>query len=324
MVKTRFVLSFCLLIAAVLILAGCTPRPGQGETAALPGAEQLTVDLPAIVIDIDAEGTPSLGGVPLAQLGSSFGAGGLDALTLPATQMEQITAANIQHLQINNTPAGLKLIVNGQEIPSLAWDSETLTQTNEAIGMLGGAVPPVVVNLLPALSRLGTGVIVRFPVGEGQEAIPLEVTGEGSAATEAQAAQAAFLESVGTPGRISISILYEPDGSWRLADLTDAEWTTLTGQAALANLRLPASMIEDLTSAGVSAITLATDADGIHIVINDKPLPYINWGDGKLEHVITLAGQMGVFDGLAGDGENTADVVAAIQQVLPLVTSSQL
>lgn len=318
--KMRVYLCSSLLVVAVLILVGCTPRPGQGETAALEGAEQLTVDLPAIVIDVDAEGGLSMGGVPLAQLGSAFGAAGLDALQLDAETVAQMTAGNLQHFQINNRPDGLKLLVNGQEIPSLAWDDETLTQTNELVGMLGGALPPAITSLLPALSRLGTGVVVRFPVAEGQEAIPLEVIGENSAAGEAEAARAAFLESVGTPGRIGVTVFYEPDGSWRVADLTDAEWTTITGQSFWQSLRLPASTIATLTEAGVTEITLATDETGIHLALNGMKLPYINWADGKLNHVIGLAVQMGVL----GEDADTEGLVSAIQQLLPMVTSSQL
>ncbi len=51
----------------------------SGVTSTQLETEDLVVDLPALVIDIDADGNPSVGNVPLAQLGDTFAPGAMDA-----------------------------------------------------------------------------------------------------------------------------------------------------------------------------------------------------------------------------------------------------
>lgn len=311
-----------LVAVFVLALAGCAPRPGQGETAAQPGAEQLAVDLPMLIIDVDPNGSFSLGGVPLAALASGFGVAGLESLSLPPEQVATLTDANIQHIQVNNQPGGLKLLVNGEEIPTLVWDDESLAALQGLAGELGDGVPPILQQLLPVLGRIGAGVTVRFPLAQAAEPIPLELTGEDTAATTAAQAQQAFLTSVGTPPRINIPVHYAADGSWTVAGMTDTEWIAVTGQSFWESLRLPAELIANLTAAGVSEITVSTDQDGIHVAINGQQLPYISWGQGRLSHALRLAAQAGLLGGL--DGEDTGSLAAAIEALLPMITSSEV
>ncbi|RIK42878.1 MAG: hypothetical protein DCC55_07370 [Chloroflexi bacterium] len=317
-------LHWWLVLVAVfaLALAGCAPRPGQGETAAQPGAEQLAVDLPALIIDVDSNGSFSVGGVPLAALASGFGVAGLETLSLPPEQVTMMTDANIQHVQINNLPDGLKLLVNGQEIPTLVWDGESLAALQGLAGELGEGVPPVLQQILPVLGQLGVGVIVRFPLAQGAELIPLEVTGEASAAAAAAEAQQAFLSSVGAPPRINIPVQYAADGSWTVAGMTDTEWIAVTGQSFWESLRLPEELVSDLTAAGVEEIVVSTDPEGIHVAINGQQLPYITWGEGRLSHALSLAAQAGLLGDL--DGEDAGSLTEAIEALLPMVTSSEV
>lgn len=309
-----------LAMLGIVALSGCAPRLGQGDTAAQAGADVLSIDLPALVIDFDTNGVPSVGGAPLATLGGAFGVAGLEAVTLAPEQISTLTAANIQHLQINNTPAGLSLLVNGAEIPTLAWDGESLGTLQSLAEQMGDGVPPIVQQLLPVLGQVGVGVTVRFPLAQGAELIPLEGTAPGAAAAEAEAAREAFLDSVGAPPMISIPVYYAADGSWQVADMTDSEWIAVTGQSFWESLRLPEQMISDLTAAGVSEITVSTDADGIHLAINDQPLPHISWGEGRLANAIGLAAQAG----LLGDMGDAEGILGAVDALLPLVTASQV
>lgn len=317
-------LHWWLVVVAIiaLALAGCAPRPGQGETAAQPGADELAIDLPALIIDVDPNGSFSVGGVPLAALASSFGVAGLETLSLPPEQVATLTDANIQHVQINNQPAGLKLLVNGEEIPTLVWDDESLANLQGLVGELGDGVPPILQQLLPVLGRVGVGVIVRFPLAQAAELIPLEVTGEGAAATAATEAQQAFLASVGAPPRINIPVQYAADGSWTVAGMTDTEWIAVTGQSFWESLRLPEELIADLTAAGVSEITVSTDDDGIHVAIDGQQLPYISWGQGRLSHALRLAAQAGLLGEI--EGEDAGSLAAAIEALLPMITGSEV
>jgi sulfur carrier protein ThiS len=316
----RLTLWLSLLSVAVILLAGCAPRAGSGQTVAEAGPDALAIDLPALVIDFDAQGQPSIGNVPLAQLGDMLPAAMLQSLAMPTAQVTFMTESNIQHVQIDNTPSGLLLLVNGRPIPSLRWDGEILSATAETLEVLGVGVPALE-NVLPLVSNIGLGVILRFPIAEGQEALPTYIE-ESPAALAAQQAQADFLADVGAPPKINLRVAYDAEGGWRVGDLTDTEWTNLTGVPWSA-LRLQPNMIQGLISSNITEVTLSTDASGIHIAVNGNALPYIGWADGELNHLIDLAGQMGLWDTLADSGMNMGEIVGMVQTLLPVVQASE-
>ena len=318
--KRRLLSWITLLSVAMLVIAGCAPRATSGVTSAQPGTEDLVVDLPALVIDFDAEGKPSVGNVPLAQLANTFAPGALDSLVLPTDQVAFLTESNIQHLQIDNTPNGLLLLVNGEPLPFIKWDGEILQNTAALVNELGVTMP-VLEKVLPLVANLGVGVIVRFPLQAGAEAIPTYIEG-GPAAVAAQAAQAEFLASVGdVPPTLKIPVFYDAEGGWRVGDLTDAEWSSLTNlpfQAA----RLDAGMMQSIMNAGITEVAIFTNANGLHISINGRDLPYIGWADGEINHALALADQLGLWNTLADSGMNVGEIVGVVQTILPAVQST--
>src|SRR5215217_6373140 len=98
MQKRRLLSWLTLLSVAVIVLAGCAPRASSGLTTSAAGDSSLVVDLPALVVDIDAAGAPSIGNVPLAQLGAHFAPGMLDSLVVQPNVVQMMTDSNIQHI----------------------------------------------------------------------------------------------------------------------------------------------------------------------------------------------------------------------------------
>jgi hypothetical protein len=319
MQKRRLLSWLTLLSVAVLVLAGCAPRATSGLTAEQAG-EGLVVDLPALVLDIDATGAPSVGNVPLAQLGASFAPGVLDSVVVPAEIVTMMTDSNIQHIQIDNSPSGLLLLINGEPIPSIRWDGQILSDTGGLITQLGAGAP-VLEKMLPVLANLGFGVIVRFPVADGQAAIPTFVEA-GEAATAAHQAQEQFLASVGeTPPTITLPVFYDEEGSWRVGDLSDAEWTSLTG-LPLQAARLQPAMIQSIINSGITEVSIFTNSDGLHLSINGRALPYIGWADGEINHLLALSDQLGLWSTLADSGMNMGEVMAMVETLLPAVQAT--
>jgi hypothetical protein len=312
----RLVLWASLLLIVVLVLAGCAPRSGAGTSAATAPEDELVIDLPAIVIDINADGSASVGNVPVSQLGAMAGVD-LSTLSVPAEWVNFFVQGNIQHLQVNNHSGGLMLLVNGEAIPSLAWDGESLTATADTLAVFGLAIP-MLEKVLPLVQKLGLGVIVRFPVSG--DAIPLFVEGESSAAMEAQTAQDEFLAAVGSPPKINLPIFYAADGSYSVGDLTDTEWTALTGVPWYA-LRLNPSLLDGLKGAGVESLGISTDTEGIQILVNDRALPRLTWGDGQLVHLLDVADQIGLWNMLA-PGMNLGDILTTVHSLLPVVQTT--
>lgn len=316
--QKRLTLWAALMIVAALVLAGCAPRTGAGSSAAMAMDDELVIDLPAIVIDFDNDGHASIGGIPAAEMGAMAGAD-LSTLALSPDWVSYFSMTNIQHLQIDNTAGGLMVLVNGQPVPSLEWDSESLSATAGALESLGIAVP-VLDKALPLVQQLGIGVIMRFPVAAGNALIPYSVEGDGSAAEMAQAAQAEFLAAVGAPPKINLPIVYQADGSYSVGDLSDADWTALTGVPWNA-LRLDPTAISGLTGAGITSMALETDQDGIHISLNGNALPSIGWGNGEVQHVLALADQMGIWAAYM-PGVDMTDMMSTLEALLPVVQTT--
>ena len=72
------------LLIGLLMMTACAPRPTGGDGAAAADEADIVVDLPALVLDIQEDGSLSMGGLSLADLGAAAGqADLLSALSVP-------------------------------------------------------------------------------------------------------------------------------------------------------------------------------------------------------------------------------------------------
>ncbi len=310
-----------LLIATMVVIAGCAQRGGAGEIAAMADDNDIVIDMPALVLEFGADGKANMAGIPLADLAGDA----LEQLAIPADQIDFMMSSNIQHVQINNRVSGLQVLVNGEPIPSLAWDGETLAATADTLDFLGMGMP-LLEKALPLLTQLGIAVVAKFPVADGAEAIPLYVEGEGSAAEASQAAVSAYLASVGEmPAKIKLPVFYAEDGSWTVGDMTDTEWTALTqGAIPWQELRILPSALENAKRAGISMLTVSTDKAGVNISINGHSLPTISWANGELLHAIKIAQQAGMLDGVVAGGMSPEELIPTIENLLPMIQATDM
>jgi hypothetical protein len=309
-----------LLIVALVLMVGCAPRATSGEIAAAADESQIAIDLPALVLDVQPDGSIQIGGKSLAELGSGVGTD-LSTLALQQSMVDSITAFNIQHIQIDNTPEGLLILVNGQPIPSLAWDGEKLVATAEVLDQFGAGVA-LLDRVLPLVRNIGVGVILRFPVAEGEEPLPL-VSTDNAEAEAAMQAQQQFLDSVGYTPVIHFTINYAEDGTWTIADMNQADWSSLI-PVPLEMLNLSPETIAGVSASGINEIELSTNADGIFISINGKTLPYLTWADGRINHLITLAEETGLLSMAVGDSADMSSAIDAVEALLPAVQASDV
>ena len=307
---SRNCLRWSLLLALFAVaLTACAPRVGGGETAAAASSDSgLVVDLPAIVLDFNDAGQASVGGASLADLG-------LPSVSLTADQVAMMTDANIQQVQLNESASGLDILVNGQAIPSLAWNADSLAATDELLAAYDGDSMGPIAQLLPLVHNLGAGVILNFPLAQGAEPV---TAGSGESAAAAADAQKAFLAEAGSPARINLPINYNADGTFTVGSLNA---DVLAGLGLpLDSLTLSQERIDRYVGMGMKTFTLATDTDGIHMSLNGNDLPYLSWGDGKLAYGLELAAKAG----LLGDSGDNAAMVDLIQQLLPMIQTAQV
>lgn len=320
--RGKFTIFTGLLLSAALALTACGPRATGGELAraAVEDAAQIVVDLPALVIDVDNSGQVSLGGVAVSDLGGLVGQD-LSALSFPPDTVSFLTASNIQHFQIDNTPNGLLILVNGTPIPSLAWDGESLVATAEVLETLGAGVT-LLDKVLPLVRNLGVGVIIRLPLAEGATPVPMVVT-DSEVARQAMEAQQEFLDAVGMPPTFQLIVNYSPDGTWSVGDLSQAEWSAIAPIPWDA-LNLSPEMVQAASASGIEEIGFATNPEGIFISVNGRTLPHITWAEGRVNHVINLAAQTGMLDMVLGTDPETSALLETVQSLLPAVQASDV
>lgn len=322
MQRSRMAGFVTLLLIGVLMVAGCAPRATGGEVAQRAEDSQVVVDLPALVLDVQPDGTATIGGAALSSLpmvGASLG-----AVQFPPETVAQITGSNIQHIQIDNTADGLLILINGRAIPSLGWDGEALTATGEVVKSMPGAAGAVAVldKLLPLIQNLGIGVIVRFPVTEGAAALPLISAEAGQAAEQIKAAQDEFLNAVQVPPTVQVTLSYDENGNGTLAGMSQEEWAQIAPQLG-SILKMQPTGLAALKGLGIQQIGISTNPDGIFISINDKTLPHITWADGRINNVLALLADTGALDNVMPGQDSTA-VLDYIQSVLPVVLASNI
>ena len=310
-----------LLMVAMLALSACGPRAGRTDAASLD-ANAVVIDFPAIYVDFDSNGTPTIGGQTVDQLGAQFGQAVPAIPTLTPEQVKMMTDLNIQHIQINNSAQGLRLLVNGLQIPSLGWSADQLKNTVDTLNSFGIPLPPDLAGILPMAGNVGIGLVLRFPIKAGTEAIPVNVEGGMSAPAESIAARKQYIESVGQPPVIKVAVDYKVDGSWTVDGKGPDEYSKMIPDFKWDGLNMNPSMLKRLGDVGVKNFTIATNPDGIFISVNGKLLPNLTWGNGEIEHTLALAEQTGLLQQFSGSVSNLSDIINQVKALLPVVESA--
>jgi len=316
----RWTFLLTVLLAGLMMISACAPRATGGAVASRAGEADLAVDLPALVIDVQEDGSLAIGGQSLADLGAVVGQD-LSAANLGADTVSALQSAGIQHIQIDNTDQGLLILVNGKAVPTLAWDGQSLVTTAQVVEQVGGPSVALLDKVLPLISDLGLGVILRVPVPEGTEVVPF-VSMDDAAAERAMSAQAEFLQAVITPPTFSIAVNYAADGSWELAGISEQDLAQVVpglGDAIPSDPAFVATMDE----MGINQLGFSTNEQGFFISINGQNLPYLRWGEGRISNVLDLAIQSGMLDSALG-GTDTDTLMQYVDALLPAILASQI
>lgn len=316
----RMIVLAALVFVALLTLAGCGPRVGAGELAAAAGPTDAFVDLPALYVDYGADGNAMIGGAPAAVVGAMLGQD-LSMLNLGPEAVSSMTNFNIQHIQINNTPNGLVIAVNGRRMPSLAWDGAVLSGLGNLIGELGVPLGGIE-QMLPILPTAGFGFVLRFPIAEGREAIPLADPEAQRSAADAKAAVEQYLAGVG--GQVPIiqfTVDYLSDGTWTVQGMDAAAWEQVL-PIGWDGFNLSPELVRGAAGLGLRTFGLNTDEGGIGISINGRALPKITWNQGELENILKLLEQSGVLSMASGGDADIAGLLEMVKQLLPTIQTA--
>lgn len=318
----RRLIVFGLLLVALVALAGCGPRAGGGDAARMAGASDLVVDLPAIYLDFDESGTPSMGGMSLSQAGALIGQS-LPEIAIGAETVQNLRNFNIQHIQLVNSDQGLTIYINGARVPSLAWDEEVLNNFKDLLTNTGVGLGPVS-NLLPLLGTFNTGIVLRFPLAEGEEPLPLVDPESEQVAAAARAAVEAFEAGVGSPTTIQFTVDYAPDGTWLVEGRDAAAWESVL-PIGWDGFNLDPETIAATVGAGIRTFGITTNEEGIQFALNGERLPTITWGNGEVTNILRLLQSTGALNQLTdGNSGQVAGLLDMADDLMPTIQAADV
>lgn len=301
--------------------ADATPGPAaEAASTQQAGEPPLLLDLPALVISYNPEGMPNIGmPIALGETPAYIPETVLTQLTLDRALLDRLAQAGIQHAMISNTPTGLRILVDGQQLPTLVWDQESL---NNLLLLVAPDQAAEAAGLVTTVLNLGVGVVVQIPPWSGADGpIPLIATGGASHAVQAQTRQQEFMQRAGERPVMQIPVNYQEDGSWTVQGISDTQWQALTG-LPFGYIRLNPDLLSDAAAAGISQVILWTDPDGIHLTIGDRQLPYLRWADGGFYTLLRLLEILDVTPDFFQANVDAHRLL--VEQLLPALQSTDL
>jgi hypothetical protein len=301
-VRMKHKLSVVLLVL-VVILAGCGGQgvePPTGPTT--PGGELFQIALPRLVVDVDAEGNPSILGISPALL-ASFGVD-VSGFQLPAELVQQFTAAGVQHLEVASVGDRIMLFENGKPLPHLGWTQDSLNRMLNLLDTLKVENSATIRRILPIITRLGLDVVIRFPRDPGVAEIPFIDTStvrsfQPTVTTEPPSAV------------IKFEVRFNEEGQAGMMGLTADDLAAL-GMGSM--LRLAPETLANFQAGNIQHMEIRTKPDGGYIYVNNEPLPRLIWDTQLLANAVDLYARL----------SPEADLLPLVQQIAPYLDRADL
>ncbi|MFQ5593661.1 MAG: hypothetical protein ACE5HA_05895 [Anaerolineae bacterium] len=296
------------MLALALLITACSPQATEGEVpeATLNIIDTAAsfipeLDLPTLEIAYDQQGVPSVFGIKTTDVYRFTGID-LSFLQLPEVYVDWFTRSDLQHFELEHTKNGLFLYANGQLLPSVGWNAESLENGAALANMLGVQNASVLQRLVPVLERLGLDIVLRFPVAPGNDPIKLHV----------QDMEPPALPDVEQPSAVvHLVVEYREDGLPSIMGLTSRDIAALTG-TDLRFAELRDFHMSYLKSMNLQNIEIETHADGLRIFVNGMELPRLAYSPEQLDALVSLYGQM--YPGYQPSPAFLYDVLMMVQQ----------
>lgn len=224
--------------------------------------------------------------------------------------VDWLVDSNIQHITVATREEGFYILVNGEPLPHLEWDDESLSNVVELIHDLSedggdgaeGALrlmstdqANAMADLLPLMRSLNVRLDFHFPLkatARGQRVIePIPLPG-----SEAFGSRLTRAERDAKPQQVvDVDIAYRPllDGQgWvpTLFGFSTIDLKTLLRpmDVDVPMLRLREDVRARIETAEIESLSIEIGASGVFFQTDDKPLPRIRWNENSLANVSTV------------------------------------
>lgn len=267
------------LFVAALAVAACG---GSGE---VDSRGQTWMNFPSVPVNVDANGAANIYGIGIGQV-------------LPPEQVTMLQSmGDAQRLEARVGFEGVSVYKNGEDALNVLWNDESQTNLQDILRQVPGAA--MAADYLPMLRDVGVGVAVNLPPAQGAPALAVpKWTGPTAFEPSAPA----------NPTRpIEIGFLaFDESGQGLIAGIPASTLGV--------PLSLDPNTMALLQQFGVTDVTVDTQPDGMHLMLNGKPLPVIAYNDSSLA---TLQGMLTPF-------LNDPVAKAAVDSLLPKLPALDL
>jgi hypothetical protein len=291
------------LLVLVVILAGCGGQgvePPTGPTT--PGGELFQIALPRLVVDVDAEGNPSILGISPALL-ATFGVD-VSGFKLPPDLVQQMMDAGVQHLEVASVGDRIMLFENGKPLPHLGWTQDSLARMLNLLDTLEVENSATIRRILPVITRLGLDVVLRFPRADGVAEIPFVDT----------STVRSFQPTVTTDppsAVIKFEVRFNEQGQAGMLGLSADDLAAL-GMGSM--VRLAPETLQNFQKGDIQHMEIRTKPDGAYIYVNNEPLPRLIWDTQLLGNAVDLYARL----------SPEAQLLPLIQQIAPYLDRADL
>jgi hypothetical protein len=330
----RLALLLTALLIFTLVLSACGPRPQQGELAQSATDNTLVVDLPAVYIDYDESGEATISGASIAALGALLGQD-LSSLNRTPEAIQQLTDAGVQNMFVNLTPAGVNMYANGNPMLSLAWTPESLASLGNVLGAMPDPTMQQVQDVVPLLSNMSLGVVMRFP-HEGEdlplvaevEADPQGILAEATRNAPA-ALQAVLPENMqGMAGLLGgllaglppLTITFDASGAGTLTGLAPF----IASQIPAGAIAMPADQLAQLQDLGITQLQVKNSPEGLDIAVNGEALPSLRWDRNEMQTMRDIGIAAGGLKAVANLDDATLDTLKGVFDAMPILQAAKL
>ncbi len=300
----RFWPAIILLVLITVTFTGCGGDSVEGLTTGvvdLAADVMPRVNLPRITLNYNEAGVPSVFRIQPSSFGLTF-------LNLPQETVNQLVERNVQHLELEVTSGGLLIYINGQALPYVAWNEDSLAYIGDTVDQLDlMQFDSTIAKAMPLLSKLGIDVVAAFPVPSGVEEIPVRDRSERTLAEEAD---------LGEPTAVLHALIqYDQDGIPSIADITSREIGELA-QIDLASVELNSEIMSMVEAAGIQQVAAATASDGLYVLINEQEVLQIAYNEPHLMNAVDAYAQL--------TGAQDEPLTTLLRNVMPIVYGADI
>ncbi len=301
------------LLVLVLVVSGCAPASPPADKAAsqlaayVESSERFTLKLPPLYVQYDNNGVLGVAGITTNDLYRWFRVD-LRMLNLQPWVVQRLVQANIQHLELTESGDGLAIYVNGEPLPYIAWDQESLRNLGQFLPAFGVPYGEIVGKLLPLLQFTQITLVVQFPIAPNATPVPFRPRNAPPVVRPRP------MEVEEPSAVVRLDIAYDEEGMPSILGL-DARTLMALG-VDVRPLALNANVVRSFMRANIQHIHLVNRPDGIHIFVNNKPLPYLAWDEGHINNALET------YARLSGLGDSP--ILRLLSQALPMMRASNI